>query len=244
MVFLVKLGHVECLFLFITFLKLWRIRNVCRIFNATDNQIFTYTSRAELFLLNGFFKSHAPQKSSLLRIYGRMKTHLSRIIQLEEKFWNALLIRKMFFFRVFDPVHLFLPTYYDVTIIIDYTDWVIKFIVHKILKFFRVFFLRDHLFWIIGVKLCLYILRRLQNLYQNSSGTYHRWLIMGQCVSAHPSYRRVKIRVVRTSTQARCPSPCLEIMDRKKRPREYSNLRMSAQLWLKKYLDAILNQKL
>ena len=42
------------------------------------------------------------------------------------------------------------------------------------------------------VKLGLYMLLRLQNLYQSLSGTYHRCLIMGQCASVHPSYPELK----------------------------------------------------
>ena len=47
---------------FITFLKLCPIGNSSRILNTTDNQIFTYTSRAKLFLSHGFYEKSRPYK--------------------------------------------------------------------------------------------------------------------------------------------------------------------------------------
>ena len=69
---------------FIAFLKLCTIRNARRILNTTYNQIFTYTSRAKLFLSHGFY-----EKIDLIN-HERMKTNLSRIIQFEKEFRNTL----------------------------------------------------------------------------------------------------------------------------------------------------------
>ena len=81
----------------ITFLKFCPIRNSGRILNTTDNQIFTYTSRAKLFLSHGFY-----EKVDLIN-HERMKTNLSRIIQFEKEFRNALFTFSKICFSSFLP---------------------------------------------------------------------------------------------------------------------------------------------